>query len=97
MSLLSTSSSGVALIKSVTISVQCPKMSNKRFFFLPSTSLPPSASLWNAYLQRQCHIRTVFRDVKGYLACSRITARPYEIYIVGLCPTVITARSFTLP
>ena len=50
ISLLSTSSSGVALMRSVTISVQWPKISSNLFFFWPSGSLPPSFSLWKAYL-----------------------------------------------
>ena len=45
MSRLRTSSSGVALMRSVTMSVQCPKIDSRRSFFLPSTSLPPAASL----------------------------------------------------
>ena len=51
MSRLMTSSSGVALIRSVTMSVQCPKICSRRSFCVPGSSLPPAASLWKAYLQ----------------------------------------------
>ena len=50
MSRLMTSSSGVALIRSVTMSVQCPKIFRRRSFWVPGSSFPPAGSLWNAYL-----------------------------------------------
>ncbi len=52
MSRRSTSSSGVARTRSVTMSVQCPKISSRRAFFWPSLSLPPAGSLWKPYLHR---------------------------------------------
>ena len=46
-----TSFSGVALMRSVTMSVQWPKMSRRRSFCVPSGSEPPAASLWKPYLR----------------------------------------------
>ena len=45
---------GVALIRSVTMSVQWPKMPSRRSFSVPSLSLPPAASLWKPYLWERC-------------------------------------------
>lgn len=58
MSRLMTSSSGVALIRSVTMSVQCPKIFSKRSFWVPGSSLPPAGSLWKAYLHHIPHLTT---------------------------------------
>ena len=61
MSRLMTSSSGVALMRSVTMSVQWPKIRNRRAFCVPGSSWPPAGSLWKAYLQRMLRVHAQHR------------------------------------
>mmetsp|Transcript_15904 Transcript_15904/g.45533 ORF Transcript_15904/g.45533 Transcript_15904/m.45533 type:complete len:259 (-) Transcript_15904:868-1644(-) len=73
MSRRRTSSSGVAIINSVTLSFQHPNSSISRSFFRPGASSPPAGSLLNAY---HCIFPPPTSLLTKYCSCPRNTRYP---------------------